>query len=65
MDFNDTPQEAAFRAEARGWLEKNAERLKPGQRRESPSAPASRQSVPTAVRTSSISAARLISGQSG
>jgi alkylation response protein AidB-like acyl-CoA dehydrogenase len=36
MDFNDTPQEAAFRAEARGWLEKNAERLKPGQRRESP-----------------------------
>jgi alkylation response protein AidB-like acyl-CoA dehydrogenase len=26
MDFNDTPEEAAFRAEARAWLEKNAER---------------------------------------
>jgi alkylation response protein AidB-like acyl-CoA dehydrogenase len=25
MDFNDTPAEAAFRAEARAWLEKNAE----------------------------------------
>ena len=25
MDFNDTPEEAAFRAEARAWLEKNAE----------------------------------------
>jgi alkylation response protein AidB-like acyl-CoA dehydrogenase len=25
MDFNDTPEEAAFRAEARSWLEKNAE----------------------------------------
>ncbi len=24
MDFNDTPAEAAFRAEARAWLEKNA-----------------------------------------
>jgi acyl-CoA dehydrogenase len=24
MDFNDTPAEAAFRAEARSWLEKNA-----------------------------------------
>ncbi len=24
MDFNDTPEEAAFRAEARTWLEKNA-----------------------------------------
>ena len=24
MDFNDTPEEAAFRAEARGWLEANA-----------------------------------------
>ena len=36
MDFNDTPQEAAFRAEARAWLDANAERLKPGQRRESP-----------------------------
>ena len=22
MDFNDTPEEAAFRAEARSWLEK-------------------------------------------
>ncbi len=26
MDFNDTPEEAAFRAEARAWLEKDAER---------------------------------------
>jgi len=26
MDFNDTPEEAAFRAEARAWLEKNAPR---------------------------------------
>ncbi len=25
MDFNDTPEEAAFRAEARAWLEQNAE----------------------------------------
>ena len=31
MDFNDTPEEAAFRAEARAWLEKNAERLKAGE----------------------------------
>jgi alkylation response protein AidB-like acyl-CoA dehydrogenase len=32
MDFNDTPEEAAFRAEARGWLEANAERpLRPGE----------------------------------
>lgn len=31
MDFNDTPEEAAFRAEARAWLEKNAEPKKPGQ----------------------------------
>jgi alkylation response protein AidB-like acyl-CoA dehydrogenase len=27
MDFDDTPEEAAFRAEARAWLEANAERL--------------------------------------
>ncbi len=26
MDFTDTPEEATFRAEARAWLEKNAER---------------------------------------
>ena len=26
MDFNDTPEEAAFRAEARAWLEKTASR---------------------------------------
>jgi alkylation response protein AidB-like acyl-CoA dehydrogenase len=32
MDFNDTPEEAAFRAEARAWLEANAERLAPGER---------------------------------
>jgi len=31
MDFNDTPEEAAFRAEARSWLEANAERLAPGE----------------------------------
>jgi len=37
MDFNDTPEEAAFRAEARSWLEANAEPLAPGQRREPPS----------------------------
>ena len=24
MDFNDTPEEASFRQEARGWLEANA-----------------------------------------
>src|SRR3954453_1663684 len=24
MDFNDTPEEAAYRAEVRAWLEKNA-----------------------------------------
>lgn len=30
MDFNDTPEEAKFRAEARAWLDANAERLKPG-----------------------------------
>jgi len=29
MDFNDTPEEAAFRAEARAWLEKNAELKSP------------------------------------
>src|SRR5574341_54607 len=32
MDFNDTPEEAKFRAEARAWLDANAERLKPGER---------------------------------
>ena len=30
MDFSDTPEEAAFRAEARAWLERNA---KPRSRR--------------------------------
>ena len=30
MDFNDTPEEAAFRAEAVAWLEANAERRQPG-----------------------------------
>lgn len=30
MDFNDTPEEAEFRAEARAWLDKNAERREPG-----------------------------------
>ncbi|MEE8580143.1 MAG: acyl-CoA dehydrogenase family protein [Myxococcota bacterium] len=32
MDFNDTPEEASFRAEARAWLEKNAERKGPDDR---------------------------------
>ena len=27
MDFNDTPDEAAFRAEARAWLEANAPKV--------------------------------------
>ena len=31
MDFNDTPAEAEFRAEARAWLEANAKLLEPGQ----------------------------------
>ncbi len=31
MDFEDTPDEAAFRAEARAFLEANAERRKPGE----------------------------------
>jgi len=31
MDFKDTPEEAAFRAEARAWLDANAERLQPGE----------------------------------
>ena len=30
MDFNDTPEEAEFRAEARAWLDDNAERREPG-----------------------------------
>jgi len=29
MDFNDTPEEAAFRTEVRSWLEANAERRAP------------------------------------
>ena len=31
MDFEDTPDEATFRAEARAFLEANAERRKPGE----------------------------------
>jgi len=31
MDFKDTPEEAAFRDEARAWLDANAERLQPGE----------------------------------
>ncbi len=31
MDFSDTPEEAAFRAEARAWLEANAEPLTAGE----------------------------------
>jgi acyl-CoA dehydrogenase len=34
MDFDDTPQEANFRSEARAWLDAYAERLRPGERRE-------------------------------
>ncbi|MGH0030528.1 MAG: acyl-CoA dehydrogenase family protein [Myxococcota bacterium] len=36
MDFNDTPEEAAFREEARSWLASKASLLKPGQRRAAP-----------------------------
>src|SRR5262249_50771366 len=32
MDFNDTAEEAAFRAEARAWLDAHAERLKASER---------------------------------
>jgi len=32
MDFNDTPEEAAFRTDVRAWLDANAERLKAGER---------------------------------
>jgi acyl-CoA dehydrogenase len=32
MDFNDTPDEAAFRAEARAWLDQNASLKQPGDR---------------------------------
>jgi len=32
MDFDDTPEEAAFRAEAASWLEKHAELRKPGEK---------------------------------
>ncbi len=32
MDFNDTPQQAAFRTEVRSWLEANAERKVEGKR---------------------------------
>jgi acyl-CoA dehydrogenase len=31
MDFDDTPEEAAFRAQVRAWLDANSERLKPGE----------------------------------
>lgn len=31
MNFEDTPQEAAFRAKARAWLEKNARYRQPGE----------------------------------
>ena len=30
MDFDDTPEEAAFRADVRAWLDKNAKRREPG-----------------------------------
>jgi acyl-CoA dehydrogenase len=31
MDFNDSPEEAAFRKEVRGWLDSNAKRISPDQ----------------------------------
>ena len=31
MDFDDTPEEAEFRAQARAFLDANAERRKPGE----------------------------------
>jgi alkylation response protein AidB-like acyl-CoA dehydrogenase len=34
MDFNDTPEEAAFRAEARSWLDANASLRDPSERTE-------------------------------
>jgi len=33
MDFNDNPEEAAYRAKARAWLESKAERLEDGDQR--------------------------------
>jgi acyl-CoA dehydrogenase len=47
MDFNDTPEEAEFRAKARAWLEANAEPLAPG---EAPSGFAERDD-PNAIRS--------------
>jgi acyl-CoA dehydrogenase len=38
MDFNDTPEEAEFRKQARSWLEANATALAPGERRDPPTA---------------------------
>ncbi len=32
MDFNDTPEEATFREEVRGWLDANAKQRAPGER---------------------------------
>ena len=39
MDFEDTPEEAAFRGEARDWLDANAQQLAPGEAAESAAAP--------------------------
>jgi len=36
MDFQDTPEEAAYRAKARAWLEANAEPLAPDERAQAP-----------------------------
>jgi alkylation response protein AidB-like acyl-CoA dehydrogenase len=44
MDFDDTPEEAAFRGEARAWLDVNAEPLSAGERREAPIGVAGRDS---------------------
>jgi acyl-CoA dehydrogenase len=36
MDFDDNPEEAAFRVEVRVWLDANAERLEPEERKATP-----------------------------
>ena len=44
MDFNDTPEEAAYRAQVRTWLEANAPKRAVPQESERVSEPALRQS---------------------
>ncbi|MBW2363423.1 MAG: acyl-CoA dehydrogenase family protein [Deltaproteobacteria bacterium] len=45
MDFNDTPDEATFRAQARSWLETNAKPLGDGERRGALAEPEDREAV--------------------